>query len=55
MRTRKRICQGETERPWMALKGILFPRPGVVIAAILAVVGLLTTFPPFFDLFSAHD
>ena len=27
----------------------------LLIAVILAVVGLLTTFPPFFDLFSKHD
>ena len=27
----------------------------LVIAVVLAVVGLLTTFPPFFDLFSSHD
>jgi hypothetical protein len=30
-------------------------RPILITAAILAVVGLLTTFPPFFDLFSKHD
>jgi hypothetical protein len=30
-------------------------RPILVTAAILAVVGLLATFPPFFDLFSKHD
>jgi hypothetical protein len=30
-------------------------RPVLVVAAILAVVGLLLTFPPFFDLFSKHD
>jgi hypothetical protein len=30
-------------------------RPILVVAVILAVVGLLTTFPPFFDLFSKHD
>jgi hypothetical protein len=30
-------------------------RPILVTTAILAVVGLLTTFPPFFDLFSKHD
>jgi len=27
--------------------------PIAVVAAILTVIGLLTTFPPFFDLFSA--
>ncbi len=27
-------------------------RPIVIISAVLLVVGLLTTFPPFFDLFS---
>jgi hypothetical protein len=30
-------------------------RPILMVAVILAVVGLLTTFPPFFDLFSKHD
>lgn len=30
-------------------------RSVLIIAAILAVVGFLTTFPPFFDLFSKHD
>jgi len=30
-------------------------QPVLLAAGILAVVGLLTTFPPFFDLFSAHD
>lgn len=29
-------------------------RSVLVAAVILAVVGLLTTFPPFFDLFSKH-
>jgi hypothetical protein len=29
-------------------------RPILVLAAILSVVGLLTTFPPFFDMFSKH-
>jgi len=28
-------------------------RPMIIVAVILLVVGLLTTFPPFFDLFSA--
>jgi len=28
-------------------------RPVVILSAILLVVGLLTTFPPFFDLFAA--
>jgi hypothetical protein len=27
-------------------------RPVVMLAAVLLVVGLLTTFPPFFDLFA---
>jgi len=27
----------------------------LVVALVLAVVGLLTTYPPFFDLFSKHD
>jgi hypothetical protein len=30
-------------------------RPVLLVTIILAVVGLLTTFPPFFDLFSKHD
>jgi hypothetical protein len=30
-------------------------RPVLLVAIVLAVVGLLTTFPPFFDLFSRHD
>jgi hypothetical protein len=29
-------------------------RPILIAAVILAVVGLLTTFPPFFDMFSKH-
>jgi hypothetical protein len=29
-------------------------RPVLVLTIILSVVGLLTTFPPFFDLFSKH-
>lgn len=30
-------------------------RPVLLVTIILFVVGLLTTFPPFFDLFSKHD
>ncbi|MGA2639874.1 MAG: hypothetical protein ABSG21_03095 [Spirochaetia bacterium] len=29
-------------------------RPVLLLTIVLAVVGLLTTFPPFFDLFSKH-
>ena len=45
---------------WVVL-GILWKdkevklRPILAAAAILAVIGLLCTFPPFFDMFSKHD